>query len=935
MKIVEAVRSLMRKQLHFDIMLATLLVVMSILLNNYKVLQRWDNLFYDVESSIIQRPVDDDIVIVMIDDMSLQKLGRWPWSRAIHARLIDQLTETGVTAIGLDILFMEQDLMLPEGDKLLAEAIQRNGHVVLPVLTNIEENDMVVTKSLMQITDAAQLAHVNMSLDEQGVVRQLDLEITLNNGQDLPSMALALHQKKHGHTTFVDRAIQEKVFIAFSNPPGQFQQTSYVDVLLDSSLRQSLKGKIVLIGVTAAGLDSSLATPGLGSRQTRLMSGVVFQANALNTLEMETMILPLKKYQCWLISIMLIIIPVMTYRFFKPSLTLFLAIGFSLLTCLISFFLLSLFKLWFAPLSTLLCLVFSYPLWSLRKVNQLKSSLFKEQENASAILKAIADSVVVIDKQGEVEYMNPAAEKMLAYSLTDAKSLVFSEIYEVVEKNNALMLYDKKVVGHDREHKQSVVQVIRNRLNEEFFVRFSSREVYAENGSSEGVVYAFSDLTEVIEVNKEIAFIATHDTLTRLPNRTLLRNLMEQAIKKANRERGGFSVLFIDLDGFKKINDGMGHASGDLLLQEVATRLRNQVRESDTISRWGGDEFIIMLDKLISPSDVASVAEQMKQNLSQIFMINQQEVFITASIGISLFPEDGKKVDVLLEKADTAMYNIKKSGRNNVCFYSQSLETQAKERLFLENELRQALKKEEFDIYYQPQFDLSSNQLIGLEALIRWKHLKKGLLTPDQFISLAEESGLIVPIGHWVIKTVCRQLKLWKDKELPLVKVAINISARQFAQKDLVTTFVQEVESSGVEASLLQVEITESMMIQDMDIAVNVMERLKSVGISIAIDDFGTGYSSLEYLRKLPIDKLKIDKSFIASVVNNQDDASIVQAVIAMGRNMNIQIIAEGVETEEQLHFLLEQKCEYAQGFFFSKPIPAEKIEEWIRNPKL
>ena len=931
MKIVKAVKSLMDKQLLFDVMLATVLVIMSLLLSHFKVLQRWDNLFYDVELSIIQRPVDDDIVIVAIDDISLQKLGRWPWSRAVHARLLDQLTEIEVSAIGFDVLFMERDLRLPEGDQLLAEAVRRNGRVVLPVLTNIEENDMVLTKSLMQITDAAQLAHVNMSFDEQGVVRQLNLQISLNNGQDLPSMALALYQKKHGKPPLIDLGLQKKIGIAFSNPPGQFQQVSYVDALLDASVRQRLQGKVVLIGMTAAGLDSSLATPGLGSRQSRLMSGVVFHANALNTLETGTMILPLKKSQYWLISVMLIIVPVMTYRFFKPSHTLFLATGFSLLTCLTSLFLLSIFQLWFAPLSTLLCLVFSYPLWSLRKVKQLKTSLFKEQENAGAILKAIEDSVVVINKQGLVEYMNPAAEKMLAYSLTNAKSLPFSAIYEVVEKNSIRIFYDNNALDN-REKKQPVVQVIRNRHNEEYAVRFSSREVFAENGSSEGVVYVFSDLTEVINVNKKIAFIAAHDVLTGLPNRSLLRNLMEQAIKNANREGMGFSVLFIDLDGFKKINDAMGHANGDFLLQEVARQLRKQVRESDTISRWGGDEFIIMLDKLVSPSDVTGVAEQIKDTLSQAFMVDRQEVFVTASIGISLFPEDGDEVDVLLEKADTAMYNVKKSGRNNVCFYSQSLETQAKERLFLENELRQAIKNDEFEVYYQPQFDLSSNRLIGLEALIRWKHLKKGLLTPDQFISLAEESGLIVPIGQWVVKTVCRQLKLWKDKGLPLVRVAINMSARQFAQKGLVSTIIREVELNGIAAGLLQIEITESMIIRDIDLVMEVMDNLKSVGISIAIDDFGTGYSSLEYLKKLPIDKLKIDKSFIASVVNNQDDASIVKAVIAMGHNMNMQIIAEGVETEEQVKYLLERQCDYAQGYFFSKPVPAEKIEELVRD---
>lgn len=932
MDIAQGVKFLTGKQLFFDLMLAATLVAMSVLLSHFKILQRWDNIVYDVESSIIQRPVDDDIVIVAIDDISLQKLGRWPWTRAIHARLLDRLTETEVAAIGFDVLFMERDLELLEGDKLLAEAIQRNGRVVLPVLTNIEENNMVVTKSLMQITDAAQLAHVNMSFDEQGIVRQLDLQISLDNGHDLPSMALALYQKKHGKVPFVDKNAQKKIHIGFSNPPDQFQQVSYVDVLLNEHIRQSLKGKTVLIGMTAAGLNSNLATPKLGSKKPKLMSGIVFQANALNALETQAMILPFGKPQYYLLSLILIVIPVMTYRIFKPNLTLFLVISFSFITCLTSFVLLSVFELWFAPLSTLLGQVFSYPLWSLQKVKQLKSSLYKEQKNASAILKAIEDSVVVIDKYGNVEYMNPAAERMFVYSLIDNKSQLFNELYETVEQRNSSVLYSNKDLDKEM-NKNQAIEVIRNQHGEEIVVRFSRREVCAENGTNEGVVYAFSNITEIININKKIAFFAEHDALTELPNRTLLRSLMEQAIKNDEREGTGFSILFIDLDGFKEINDAMGHTAGDILLQEVAKRLKKQIRKSDTISRWGGDEFIIMLDKVVIPSDIVIVAEQIKLCLAQVFTIDEEEVFISASTGISLFPIDGEKVDVLIEKADTAMYNVKNNGRNNICFYSQSLETQAKEQIFLENELHQALQRDEFELYYQPQFDLLSNKLIGLEALIRWNHAKKGLLIPDQFISLAEESGLILQIGHWVVKTVCQQLKVWKDRGLPAIKVAINLSARQFVQKDLIDIITQEIELHEIKANLLQVEITESMIIHDMNLVMKIMQGLKSIGISIAVDDFGTGYTSLESLKKLPIDMLKIDKSFIANVVDSQDDASIVQAVIALGHNMNMKIIAEGVETEEQLKFLLDKQCDYGQGYFFSKPVLAEKIEGLLKIP--
>ncbi len=926
---LKKIKSLGGKQLFFDIGLAILLVILSIFLNQSKVLQQWDNLIYDFESSLIRIPVDDNIVIVAIDDNSLQKLGRWPWSRAVHARFLDQLTKTDVKAIGFDILFMEPDPLKPDDDKQLLDAIKRNGRVVLPVLTNMEENSIVNTKTLEHIMDAAVLSHVNMIFDEQGVIRQLDLNITLNNGEELPSMALALFQKTKGDSKAFKNSEENRIFVAFSNPPGQFQVVSYADVLLDANVRQSLKEKVVLVGVTAPGLGSSLATP--GARESRLMSGVEFHANALNALYTGAVITPLKSPEYWLISMLLIVIPVLTYRFCKLGMTLVLALGFLALTCLSSFLLLSVFQLWFAPLSTLLCLMLSYPLWSLRKLKQLNLSLFKEHEKASAILKAIEESVIVTNQQGEIEYMNPAAEKMFAYTLAEVKLSPFSKLYEITEQDEQTVVGSDTIIDEDKETKVEV-QLIKNRHDEEYAVRFSSQLVYAESGLLDGTVYALSDLTEINDISKKNAFTAAHDLLTGLPNRSLLQGLMEQAIKNATRENVGFAVLFIDLDGFKKINDAMGHTGGDFLLQEVANRLSNWARESDTISRWGGDEFIIMLDKMGSTSNVSHVVEKIKYSLSQPYTLNNQEVFVTPSIGISFFPDDGKNVNVLLDKADAAMYNVKESGRNNFCFYSQSLETEAKERLLLETELRQALKNDEFEVYFQPQISLSSSRIAGMEALIRWKHTKKGLLNPDQFISLAEESGLIIPMGQWIVKSVCRQLKIWKDNGLPLIKVAINISARQFSQKDLVNMIIQEIELYGIAGSFLQLEITESMIIQDINLVVEVMDELKSVGISIAIDDFGTGYSSFEYLKKLPIDKLKIDKSFIANVTNNQDDASIVQAVIAMAHNMNMEVIAEGVETEEQMKFLLKNKCDYAQGYLFSKPLSVEKVEKFIQK---
>jgi diguanylate cyclase (GGDEF)-like protein/PAS domain S-box-containing protein len=922
-----------KKQLSFDIILAIFLVVLSVLLNQLllnkiQLLQQWDNLFYDLESTVITSPVNDDIVIVAIDDASLKKLGRWPWSRAIHARLIDQLTTAGVAGIAMDILFMEPDLAHPENDHLLASAIRRNGRTVMPVLTSIQGDHFVITKPLAEIANAAaQLAHVNMHFDSQGIVRQLDLQIEFIDGTSLPAMSLALSRLLPKHIEPPNLTEQKSVLINFVGPPGQFQHISYADIIQDEEIQKNLSGKVVFIGMTAAGLGSSIATPASNSRQ--LMSGIEFQANALATIQSGQIIRPLQWPAYTLVSLFLIVIPIILFRFFRPSHALLLALSFSIITAFTSIFLLSELFLWFSPLPTLLCLILSYPLWSWQRLEQLGHSLFKEHERANATLKAIGDAVITTDQKGYIEFMNPAAEKLLASPLAEVKHKLFSEICQIIDQTDSTLLDSRTFIAGKR---QTETQVIRNQKGEEYAVHISSSLIHAKNKRPIGVVYALNDLTEIITINRKIAFIASHDVLTGLPNRVLFQDRLEQAIIMAKRENLNFAVLFIDLDGFKKINDAMGHASGDLLLQEVAERLCSLIRKSDTLSRWGGDEFIILLENLTSLSDAADIATNIIHSLSFSIVINGQEVFVTPSIGISLFPEDGKQAEVLLAKSDTAMYNVKNSGRNNFCFYSQKLENQAKERLILETELRMAIKSGEFEMYYQPQIDITSNQLIGAEALIRWNHPDKGLVFPNKFIPLAEDTGLIVPIGEWIIKTVCLQLKSWKTQGFPLVKVAINLSAQQFVQKDLVSIITREIKKQGLSPESIQVEITESMMIQDIDRVTQVLDNLKSAGISIAVDDFGTGYSSLEHLKRFPIDKLKIDKSFIDSILHNADDACIVEAVIALGHNMNMQIIAEGVENEHQARFLKEHHCDYGQGYFYSKPLPAQKMELLIKQ---
>ena len=915
-----------KKQLAFDILLVVFLVVLSLfinqlLINKISLLKQWDNLFYDMELSVRTPIAEDSVVIVAIDDASLTKLGHWPWSRAIHARLIDQLTAVNVAAVAMDILFMEPDRIHPENDQLLASAIRRNGRVIMPVLTSIQDQQFVITKPLPEIADAAaQLAHVNIQFDSQGIVRKLDLEMNLNNGEVLPAMSLAL-SKQNGkyNPSFISGL--ENILINFSGPPGHFQHVSYVDVLQKKDVQQKLQGKTIFIGMTASGLGSRIATP--VSNKLQLMSGIEFQANAFSTIQSGRIVQAMQWVGYLLISILLIAPPVFIFRCIRPSYALILLLVFSMLTILTSLLLLNNLLQWFSPLPILICQVLSYPLWSKQQLEQLEHSLFKAHEKSTATLNAIGEAVVTTDHKNCITFMNPAAEIMFDRPLAVVKQQAFSELFQVLDDTSFELIGIEKLTT---ANKNTEVQAIRNLQGKEIAVHITSSMMHDEKKRSIGVVYAFNDLSEIIRVHQKIAFVATHDSLTKLPNRVLLQDRLQQAIIKAKRETLSFALLFIDLDGFKKINDAMGHDCGDVLLQTVANRLRNWVRKSDTISRWGGDEFIILLENLALPSDAADVAGKIIASLSSVVLLNQQEVFVTPSIGISLYPDDGVHAAELIAKSDTAMYNVKKHGKNNYCFYSHKLENQAKEKLLLETELRKAIDASEFEMYYQPQIDISSNQLIGAEALIRWNHPQKGLIAPDKFIPLAEEIGLMVRLGEWIIENVCLQLNTWKTQGFKPIKVAINLSAQQFVDKDLVSIISREIKKHDLAPELIQVEITESMMLQDIEQVIKILTDLKSAGISIAIDDFGTGYSSLEYLKRLPIDKLKIDKSFIDHVLHDPDDASIVQAVIALGHNMNMQIIAEGVENELQANFLQDKNCDFAQGYFYSKAVPAQKM---------
>lgn len=446
-------------------------------------------------------------------------------------------------------------------------------------------------------------------------------------------------------------------------------------------------------------------------------------------------------------------------------------------------------------------------------------------------------------------------------------------------------------------------------------------------GDQQVICMVIRNISERKRFEGELVHMASHDALTGLPNRALFYDRLRQGLYKKERSGKMLAVVYLDLDQFKLINDTLGHHIGDLLLKDVAARLQGTVRKADTVSRLGGDEFTIIVDDIATLADSVLVAEKILSVFSTTFSLEKHEIFVTASMGVTLYPNDGDTAEKLLKNADTAMYHAKERGRNNYQFFSEEMNIRVSERLLMETGMRNALARDEFLLHYQPRVDTKTGRIVGVEALVRWKHPEKGMIPPDAFIPLAEETGLIVPIGERVLRTACSQAKAWQDAGLPRIKVSVNVSCRQFMHDNLIASIRGILRETGLEPCYLELEITESVIMHDPERVIILLKELKGMGISIAIDDFGTGYSSLSHLKRLPADILKVDKSFISGICESKSDETLIATIISMGHNLGLGLVAEGVEKEEQLEFLEKSDCQEVQGYYFSRPLPAESLQ--------
>ena len=916
--------------------LLLLLVPFAVLTAHANWLWRFDTLILDTQLKLWTQPQPQDVVIVAIDEQSLNALGRWPWPRRRHAELIERLSAADAKAIALDISFSEPDTADPLGDDLLATAVKKSGRVILPVLPERLNNQILEVLPLPALASAAAgLGHSDVELDPDGMVRRIFLRAGIGSAV-WPSLALALLQladpKAAASYSEADTANvqptspyawirRSPVGFPFVGPPGRFEQVSYVDALRPEVAQQAFRDKIVLVGMTAVGLGPSLATPVSGSAEA--MSGVELNANLFSALRRAVTFRELVVGWRLCLTGLLAFLPALLYPWTKPRWTPLTAGVLVLLTLIVNAAMLRFLHLWFPPAATLLALGLSFVFWSWRRLEQTAQTLAEEKERAETTLQSIGDAVVTTDSAGRIGYINPIAEALIGVSLKEARRAELSEVL-VIRQPGSQETISCPVAQCLREGCGNTLTedgILVSRSGEEHAIRASAAPLRNRRGTITGVVLSISNVSEARRLVQQMAFQANHDSLTKLPNRYLFQDRLEQAILRSRRGQEPLAVLFVDLDHFKRVNDSLGHAAGDTILCDVASRLEGCVRAEDTVARLGGDEFVVLLEGLSHPDLASVVAHKAIQALLPPFAKEGHEFFLTCSVGIAVFPRDGDDGQTLLKNADTAMYRAKEQGRNTFRFFTAEMNVQILERLSLEHDLRYALKRRQLRLRFQPQLDLATGRLVGVEALLRWLHPDRGFIAPRDFIPLAEDTGMIVPIGEWVLRRACSRAVRWQAPDRDPLRIAVNISARQFLRSDLVGIVAQVTRESGLAPGCLELEITESLLMPDVEGAISTLGALKAMGVKIAVDDFGTGYSSLSYLRRFPLDRLKIDRSFVREISTDSDAAAITLAVIAMAHSLRLHVLAEGVEKPEQLAFLRANQCDEIQGYLISRPL--------------
>lgn len=907
------------------------LLALLALLSDFAPLQRLDLLAFDLIASFAPAtPQKPEAVIVAIDEASLRQLGRWPWPRHTHAQLLAALQPAAPSSIAFAILFDQPDTLDSSSDAAFADAMRTSGRVILPVapaLDSVNNNLHTLVPTAQLAAAAAKLGHVDVEIDPDGRLRRIYLRAGIDS-QEWSALSLAAHELRQPVTALPGLRAnlqtdgerntwrRDAENLLNLDRTQQIEHVSYADLLRDPELAAKLKDRAVFVGITAAGISADFATA--VTPRGSLMPAVEFHARAYEALRTGTLIQPLSRGMTGLISLLIITAGWLTHRRYRK--TFWAANLFFLgLPLLLSVSLMLLARIWYPPIGATLALVLGYGMWAAARFRTTWRDLFLSRSRAAVTLDAVADGVVVVDRQGKIEFVNPVGAQFLEREARVLHGMTLERLLQELGISDRTLLDDlARCIAL-----QETIHVANPQRLGAAMVRVMIGPLPGPDGQITGAVLALSDISAVLAASKQLQHQATHDALTDLPNRALLRDLIQHGLASAQRNGTYIGVMFLDLDDFKRINDSFGHQVGDRVLCCVAERLKATCRATDSVGRWGGDEFVIVLPDLPSADAIKQVASKLLAALATPLIIDDLNLHIGGTLGISLGPSDSESPDQLLSMADTAMYRIKRTGGRNYGFASAEMSLQSRQRLTVETALRSGIQQGELVMFYQPQIELVSGDLHGFEALVRWNRPEHGLILPAGFIPVAEESDLILELGNWVLDETARQLREWLDEGLAVKSVAVNVSARQCQSNNLVDMVAAVLKKHAIPSNLLKLEITETAAMTDITHVETLLNQLDDLGVKVALDDFGTGYSSLSHLRRFPISVLKIDQSFVADALQVADDAAIIDAIIALAHKLDLKVIAEGVETEAQQHFLSARDCDVVQGYFHGHPTNA------------
>lgn len=911
-------------------------------LSYFDALERIDAVFYDRITAVQHDAPDDRIVIVAIDESSLQVLGRWPWSRSVHAEIVQRLHRAGSQVIVLDLLFAEPQENDRYADELLASAMARHGKVILPVApgeNGLEQIFLVEPMSIFQ--RYAILGHTDIELDSDGIARRIYLKAGIDQPV-WPALGLAVADSAKnraetlGHQSLADHdnpavgywVRTQEVLIPYAGSSGSFQQFSYVQVLSDDQVLARLSDKIVLIGMTATGMGTRLATP-VSPINRQPMSGIEWHANVVNMLLHDRAITPLPSFIASIASAAWVLMVLLVAVVYWRNISIHALLAVLMFGLMLTWLLLSHGRIWFPPAAAMLGTIAIYPLLNWKRINEFMHSLFQTKAQSSAALESVGDGVITTDANDHIIYMNKGAERILGLPLNMVQGVLLTKLIRLSQmRDSSSAEPDGSELTLSASNDAAMQCYINTADSEKRAVRITRHALRDEQDTLIGYVVALADITDTVELTRQVAYQASYDSLTKLPNRALLMARFEEMAVVQTPHT--IAVFFVALDGFKKINDALGHRAGDELLKMVSQRLVETVGPDSIVARWGGDEFVLLFNTLNTEEDTPQLAQKILAAIRHQFHLLDQDIFVTVSIGISLFPDNGINCEEVLERASTAIHRVKNEGGDNFGFYSsESSVAWTRDRLELEKELRLALNGNGLLVLYQPIVDVYQRRIVRLEALVRWPHPNRGELSPSEFVPLAESVGLMVQLGEEVLRTACRDARqLFSDGRT--VHVSVNVHPHQLLHGNFVHTLSQVLLETKLPPASLILEVTETAVVCDLGRASEILARIRALGVLIALDDFGTGYSSLTLLRELPIDILKIDKSFIRALDQNLNDLTIVQAIIGLGGNLGLAIIAEGVESERQVRILLDNRCHLQQGYYFSRPIPFDAVAQLL-----